>query len=103
MYKRQSSIRAAARYLGNSYICSSDNYFEQNPFENRVDAPYYAAVYAAGQTREWCLTTDREDWITGVTVGGHDQWYICLLYTSQCAGQNDDRGVLAQRGRKRVL
>ncbi len=71
-----SSIRAAARYLGNSYICSSDNYFEQNPFENRVDAPYYAAVYAAGQTREWCLTTDREDWITGVTVGGHDQWYM---------------------------
>lgn len=71
-----SSIRAAARYLGNSYICSSDNYFEENPFETQVAAPYYAAVYSEGQTGEWCLTTDREDWITGVTVGGHDQWYM---------------------------
>ena len=71
-----SSIRAAARYLGNSYICSSDNYFEINPFEKQVEEPYYAAVYAAGETREWCLTTDKNDWITNVEVGGRDQWYM---------------------------
>ena len=32
--------------LGNSYICSSDNYFSRNPFESCVDDAYYAALYA---------------------------------------------------------
>ena len=41
-----SSIYAARHLLGNSYICSSDNYFSRNPFESCVDDAYYAALYA---------------------------------------------------------
>ena len=50
-----SSIYAVRNYLHNSYICSSDNYFTKNPFETEVDDAYYAAVYADGETREWCM------------------------------------------------
>lgn len=71
-----SSILAVRDYLGNSYICSSDDYYVQNPFEAAVDRPYYAAVYAEGETNEWCLTTDKTDRITDVHIGGHDSWIM---------------------------
>lgn len=71
-----SSIKAAQRFLGNSYICSCDNYFAQNPFENEVDAGYYSAEFSEGNTTEWCLTTNEEGWITKVTIGGCKQWYM---------------------------
>lgn len=69
------SIYAVRKYLKNSYICSSDNYFSENPFENYVDDSYYAAVYSKGETKEWCLHTDNE-LITNVTIGGKDAWYM---------------------------
>ena len=71
-----STIYAAKDYLKNTYICSSDNYFATNPFESEVDESYYAAVYGAGYTKEWCMDYDENDWITHVTIGGHDAWYM---------------------------
>ena len=71
-----SSIWAVRERLGNTYICSSDNYFAVNPFEKEVDAPYYAAVYSEGPTREWCLTEDGEGYIDSVTIGGSGAWYM---------------------------
>ena len=50
-----SSIYAAREYIKNSYICSSDNYFMDNPFKSEVDESYYAAVYIEGETGEWCI------------------------------------------------
>lgn len=38
-----SSIFAAKDVICNSYICSADNYFPENPFENYVEESYYAA------------------------------------------------------------
>ena len=70
------SIRCAQEILRNSYLCSSDNYFLENPFETQVDETYYAAEYAAGETGEWCLTEDGEGYINSVTVGGRDSWYM---------------------------
>ncbi len=70
------SIYAVRAYLKNSYICSSDNYFGENPFESTVEDAYYAAVYAQGETKEWCLETDETGRITAVTVGGRDAWYM---------------------------
>ncbi len=70
------SIYAVKDRLRNTYICSSDNYFAKNPFEPIVDEAYYAAVYAAGETKEWCMTEDGEGYVNGVTVGGRDAWYM---------------------------
>ena len=71
-----SSIWAAREVLGNSYICSSDNYFAENPFEAEVDEAYYAAEYACGHTNEWCMQEDEEGCISSVSIGGSDAWYM---------------------------
>ena len=71
-----SSIYAAKDIIRNTYICSGDNYFLNNPFEREVEDSYYAAVYADGDTREWCMQTDTEDYITQVEVGGRNAWYM---------------------------
>lgn len=71
-----SSIYAAREYLKNTYVCSADNYFLLNPFEQEVDESYYAALFASGETKEWCLQTDENDYITGIKIGGNHQWYM---------------------------
>ena len=71
----QASIYVARNYLKNSYICSSDNYFLENPFENEVDESYYAAVYMEGDTNEWCIE-EQKDYIKNVVVGGKDSWVM---------------------------
>lgn len=70
------SIYAVRKYLKNSYICSADNYFTENPFENEVDDSYYSAVYAEGKTAEWCIDEDKEGYINSVQVGGENAWYM---------------------------
>lgn len=70
------SIKAAEGILHNTYVCSADNYFLKNPFEREVDGAYYAAVFAKGPTKEWCIQSDADDVIRKVTVGGADAWYM---------------------------
>lgn len=71
-----SSIYAVRDILKNTYICSSDNYFSQNPFEREVTDCYYAAVYADGPTKEWCMTYEEDGTITDVKIGGENAWYM---------------------------
>lgn len=70
------SIYAVRNFIRNTYICSSDNYFNKNPFERYVDDSYYSAVYAKGSTNEWCLTEDKQGYIDSVTIGGENAWYM---------------------------
>lgn len=70
-----SSIYAVKDYLKNSYICSSDNYFLQNPFENEVANSFYSCVFAKGKTQEWCIS-EKNGWIENVVVGGEDSWVM---------------------------
>lgn len=70
------SIKAVEDILSNTYVCSADNYFNQNPFEKEVSDAYYAAVYSDGPTNEWCISTDQNGWIKKVTIGGTNSWYM---------------------------
>lgn len=70
------SIWVIRDFLKNSYICSSDNYFFNNPFEAEVDDCYYSAVYAEGETDEWCIEQDNDGRIKNVVVGGKDSWVM---------------------------
>ena len=70
------SINVIRDVLKNTYICSADNYFSENPFESEVSECYYSAVYADGETKEWCMETNDDGLITNVTVGGKDAWYM---------------------------
>ena len=71
-----SSIQVAREYLGDSYVCSVDNYFNENPFENEVEDSYYSAVYTEGKTAEWCMTEDKYGFVDSVTIGGENSWYM---------------------------
>ncbi|MGN0261466.1 MAG: NTP transferase domain-containing protein [Eggerthellaceae bacterium] len=70
------SLLLAADMLANTYICSSDNYFTENPFESHVWKAYYSAEYSEGETDEWCITTGSHDRITKVEIGGSNAWYM---------------------------
>ena len=95
------SIWAAHDVLRNSYICSADNYFTENPFEREVDETYYAAVYADGHTDEWCMQEDRKGYIKSVSIGGEHAMTIAgegkdpslkdLLAVAGKAGLKDKR------------
>lgn len=75
-YNNTSTLIRVADRLGNTYICSSDNYFTENPFEKYVYKPYYAAVYEAGDTDEYCLSYNKKGRIIDVKVGGSASWYM---------------------------
>lgn len=69
------SIYAAKEYLRNSYICSSDNYFFDNPFTAEVEECYYSAVFVDGNTNEWCIEQESGR-IKKVVVGGKNSWVM---------------------------
>lgn len=75
-YNNTSSLIRVTEKLGNTFICSSDNYFPENVFTRESVDSYYSALYAEGKTNEYCLITNAEDQITDVKVGGHDSWYM---------------------------
>ncbi len=70
------SIHAVKHILGNTYICSADNYFSENPFEREIPESYYAAVYADGHTDEWWMEYDESNNITRVHIGGENVWFM---------------------------
>lgn len=67
-----STLMVVRKKLGNTFICSSDDYFTENPFEPYVYQAYYAAQYCCGETPEWCIKEGPNKRITGVTIGGRD-------------------------------
>ncbi len=75
-YNNTSSVIRVLDKLANTYICSSDNYFPHNVFIETPTKSYYSALYADGQTEEYCLTLDEDDNIIAVQVGGWDSWYM---------------------------
>lgn len=70
------SIHAVKDVLENAYICSADQYFVQNPFQKMEEESFYAAVYAPGKTKEWCLQSDADGFIRHVQIGGNDAWIM---------------------------
>jgi len=71
-----STLYHVKHILSNTYICSADNYFLTNVFEPYVEKSYYSAVYQKGHTNEWCINTDTDGLITGVSIGGFDSWVM---------------------------
>lgn len=75
-YNNSSSIKLVTNKLSNTYICSSDNYFVENPFEKYVYQAYYSCVYEEGETEEYCVTYNKKNKITDVKVGGENSWIM---------------------------
>lgn len=71
-----STLYVAREYLKDTFICSGDNYFTENVFQEISQRSYYAAVYEEGTTSEWCISTDDTGRIENVEIGGHDLWIM---------------------------
>ena len=69
-----STLMLVREKLGNTYVCSSDDYFTENVFEPYAFEAYYPGVFFAGETNEYLLDTARDGRITGVTIGGRDKY-----------------------------
>jgi CTP:phosphocholine cytidylyltransferase-like protein len=76
------TIYLVREHLDNTYICSSDDYFEINPFDLYVHSSYYASLYVDEKTDEWYMTPDKDNNIaqvkksgdTGFIMLGHAYW-----------------------------
>lgn len=76
-YNNTSTLIKVADQLKNTYICSSDNYFTENVFEQYVYDSYYSAVFIKGKSDEWGLITDKKGRIIGVDHSPTDM--DCML------------------------
>ena len=70
------TIWLARNLLANSYICSSDDYFVDNPFDKYVYQAYYSCVYEEGYTSEYCVDLGSQNRITRIYEGGSDSLYM---------------------------
>lgn len=75
-YNNTSSMIRVLDRLGNTYICSSDNYFPENVFLEVPKTSFYSALYTSFPTKEYVIMTDSEDNITDVQIGGDKGWYM---------------------------
>lgn len=71
------SLYAAKDYLGDSYICYADQYFENNPFDREESVSYRACGYQSGKFKEFGVTISDAHVITSVSVGGENSW--CMI------------------------
>jgi CTP:phosphocholine cytidylyltransferase-like protein/thiamine kinase-like enzyme len=75
-HNNNASLWCVRNRLLNTYVCSSDDYFTQNPFEPYVWKAYYAAQWSEGQTDEWCMEAGARGQIVSVSMGGRGSWYM---------------------------
>lgn len=71
-----STLYVVRHLLKSTYILSSDNYMTKNLFNTYEFASWYSAIYAQGNTSEWCLIADSKERIKKIEIGGHDQWHM---------------------------
>lgn len=69
-----SSIYAAREYLGNSYICPSDNYYMENIFDPYLYAPYYSAIFIGEKSDKYSIFTNFNGRISRIRKGGSNSW-----------------------------
>lgn len=72
-----SSIYHARQYLGNTYICCSDNYYPENPFHEYEYRAYYCSVYLEGISYvERAFTFDETGLIYDTNKPSNNQWIM---------------------------
>lgn len=100
------TLYLAREYLGNTYICSSDDYFTENVFTDYVYHSYYSAIHVNEKSNEWYMIPDAKGNIAqvnkygeeGSVMLGHVYWdnefaeeFSKLLVTHHELGDYDDR------------
>ena len=66
------TVYLAQKHLGNTYICSSDNYFSENVFRDYVYDSYYSAIHVNEKTNEWYMYPDENGCVARVEKSGEE-------------------------------
>ena len=64
------TLYLAQKYISNSYICSSDDYFVENPFTDYVYQSYYASIHVQEKSDEWYMEKDAKGNVKKVSRSG---------------------------------
>lgn len=70
-----SSVMAASEYLGNSFLCYSDNYITKDGYEPYVYRSYFAAQYSVEYTDEYAMKFDNNGLLHQYYQGDAACWY----------------------------
>lgn len=70
-----SSIYAARKFLGNSYVCCADNYYVDNIFEKYVYESFYTCNYTQEYADEYCIVEGEDGYIESIKRGGENKWF----------------------------
>lgn len=91
-----STLFLVREQLGNTYICSSDDYFTENVFEPYVYEAYYSGVFFEGETDEYAMETGAGGRIVRVSSGGGVRRVVharpCVLRPRVLASVRGDTG-----------
>lgn len=66
------TLYLAQQHISNTYICSSDDYFETNVFEEYVYQSYYASIHVYEKSNEWYMIPDENGNVRKVEKYGID-------------------------------
>ena len=66
------TLYLAQEYIGNTYICSSDDYFEENVFSDYVYQSYYSAIHVTEKSNEWYMIPDAQGNVLQVKKTGEE-------------------------------
>ncbi len=102
-----SSIYAARKYMRNSYICCSDNYFGRNVYESHVYDSYYGCKYSDKYVNEDCVVEVENGYIRKIVSGESNCWYTIAeayfnkkfsnIYVSKLEKEYWDEDVVSMR------
>ena len=70
------TLMQVSDHLRNTYICSSDNFFEHNVFKPYQFRSCYSAVFQEGKTDEYCAQVARNGTIARIHQGGEHAWAL---------------------------
>ena len=70
------SLYCAKEVLGNTYVCCSDEYYTENPFNAYVYRPYLSAVPGESVKKKYVLTADSSRKITKISRSGENCLYF---------------------------
>lgn len=79
-YNNTSSLMLVLDKLRNTYICSSDNYFEENPFSSYEYQSYYPVKISDNESNEYYVDFDKNNLITSVNFVSGDYYMIGHVY-----------------------
>lgn len=99
-----STLMLVREQLGNTYICSSDDYFTQNVFEPYVYQAYYSGVFYPGSTDEYIMVTGSGNQIVRVDRKGGAGAYGMLghAYFDRAFSQEFRRILEEEYGRPEI-